>query len=129
MRKKRVRRRYDRGFTLLETMIVLALFGLIAGAIGTSVYKRYREGQKRTTAIKVRNLVGEVQQAMIDDPSCPTLEKLVAQGSLREVPRDAWGTPITMVCPSKDGRDPVDVSSAGPDQKAGTEDDINSWQL
>jgi general secretion pathway protein G len=129
MRRRRPRKRHDRGFTLLEVMIVLALIGLIAGAIGTTVYKRYLDGQLRTTRLQVRELVGAAQEAMIDDPACPTIEQMVARGQLRKTPRDAWGTPLTLECPSKDGKDPVDVTSAGPDKKPGTADDITSWAL
>lgn len=129
MKKKRARRQHDLGLTLLEMMIVLALIGLIAGAIGKQIFDHFKRGQRRTTALQVRELVGTAQTAMIDEPSCPTIEQLVAKGYVRSVPRDPWGTPLTLVCPSKDGKDPVDVTSAGPDKQAGTEDDINSWQL
>ena len=68
-------------------------------------------------------------EAMLDDPACPTIEQLIARKLLRKTPRDAWGTPLTLTCPSKQGTDPVDISSAGPDKKPGTADDINSWAL
>jgi general secretion pathway protein G len=86
-------------------------------------------GPVSTSKLQVRELVGVAQEAMIDEPSCPTIEQMVARGQLRKVPRDAWGTPLTLECPSKEGKDPVDVTSAGPDKKPGTEDDIKSWQL
>lgn len=129
MRRRRPRKRHDRGFTLLEVMIVLALIGLIAGTIGTQVYKRYLDGQIKTTRLQVRQLVGSAQVAMLDDPDCPTVEQMLARGQLDKPPRDPWGTPLTLECPAKNGKDPVDVSSAGPDKKAGTADDINSWAL
>jgi hypothetical protein len=54
------------------------------------------------------------------------------QRYLLAVPRDAWGRPLRLVCPTRhanSGWDPCDVSSAGPDGIFGTRDDINSWEL
>jgi general secretion pathway protein G len=130
MRRPRRRRRHDRGFTLLEIMIVLALLGLIAGTIGTAVYRRWNEGQLRSAKLQVRELLGVAQETMLDDPACPTIDDMVAKGSLRKLPKDPWGTPLTLVCPpTHGGKDPVEVTSAGPDKKLGSGDDINSWTL
>jgi general secretion pathway protein G len=125
-KKRRARRRPDGGLTLLEMMIVLALIGLIAGTIGTQIYKRYREAQIRTAKLQARELVKEAQLAMIDDGACPTLENLAARS---KATRDPWGTTYTLVCPSAHEGDPVDVTSPGPDKQSGTADDINSWKL
>jgi len=83
----------------------------------------------RVSKLQVRELVGVAEEVMLDDPGCPTIEQMVARGQLRKTPRDAWGTPLTLECPSKAGKDPVDVTSAGPDKRPGTEDDIQSWKL
>lgn len=49
---------------------------------------------------------------------------------LLSVPRDAWQHPLRLVCPGRhDDGHPCDVSSAGPDGRFGTGDDINSWEL
>ena len=119
----------DAGFTLLETMVVLAIIGLIASAVGTGVLHAIKESRLRTSKLMVRELVGNAQQAMLDDATCPTIDELVKRGALRKTPVDPWGTPLVMRCPSEHDKDPVDVISAGPDKKPDTEDDVNSWQL
>lgn len=127
--RRRTCRRRDAGFTLLEIMIVLALVGLIAGVVGKGIYERWKQGQIRTARLQVRDLVAVVQESMLDDATCPTVERLVGLGLLRKPPRDPWGTPLSLECPPKHDRDPADVVSAGPDKKIGTADDLNSWEL
>jgi general secretion pathway protein G len=128
-RRRIVRSHPDRGFTLLEVMIVLAIIGLISAAIGTGVMHSLHESRLRTAKLQVREIVGSVQQSMLDDTACPTIDDLVKRGALRNSPKDPWGTPLVLHCPSEHEKDPVDVISAGPDKKPGNEDDIRSWEL
>ena len=43
------------------------------------------------------------------------------------LPNDPWGNPYSYEYPSRHGTSSYDLSSAGPDGKMGTEDDINNW--
>src|SRR6185369_2588280 len=67
---RRQRSSQDRGFTILEVMVVLAIIGLIAAAIGTNVMKSLERSRQRTAKLQVREIVGAAQQAMLDDNTC-----------------------------------------------------------
>ena len=69
-----------------------------------------------------------VEQFMITRDGCPTLEQLVNEDYLRQLPKDPWGTPLVLRCPGQHRKDPADVSSVGADRVFGTDDDINSWE-
>ena len=67
-------------------------------------------------------------QAVNPDKDCPSsVEELSkAAGKKGQDPNDPWGTPYEIRCPSEHDLD-VDVISAGPDKKTGTDDDIGNW--
>ena len=119
----------ERGFTLLEIMIVLALIGLLVSAVGVAVWKRFRDGQIKAAQLQVRAIAGEVGHFMVMKGQCPTIEDLLAERLIRSEPHDPWGTAITIKCPGEHDPDPADVVSYGPDKRADTEDDIRSWEL
>jgi general secretion pathway protein G len=129
MKLNRKRRRRDGGFTILEMMVVLAIIGLIAGAIGVAIFHRWEEARLSVAKTEVRKLEGSVEQYLIARGTCPTLEDLVNAHYERSEPKDPWGTPLTLKCPGEHERDAADVVSSGPDKKADTKDDIKSWEL
>jgi general secretion pathway protein G len=46
---------------------------------------------------------------------------------LKSIPKDPWGNPYIYVSPGQHNPGGADISSAGPDGKLGTEDDVNNW--
>lgn len=128
-RRSRRYRNYETGMTLLEIMIVLALIGLITATIGRSILGRWKEGKKQTAQIQLRDLSSTIQQYLIARKGCPTIDDLVRENFLREVPIDPWGQPIVIYCPGHHDRDGVDLISFGPDQREDTDDDLKSWHL
>src|SRR5262249_3511345 len=85
--------RPDRGMTLLEIMIVLALIGLVMVAIVGGVIPAFNKGKIKTAKLAAEKIAGSVAQYTADNEGkCPTLEELVAGGFLQKSQmKDPWG--------------------------------------
>jgi general secretion pathway protein G len=122
LRRRHALRRAARGVTLVEVLIVVAIMAMLAGGVAFALFPRFQEASIKTAkenAIKLRQAVALWRT---DNPSeCPTVGKLKADKLLDKVGGDdPWGKSYTIKC--SDGE--VYVESKGPDQRAGTEDDI-----
>ena len=113
---------------MLEIIVVLAIIGLIVAVVGRAVYKHWQEARLKIARIQVREVMHSVEQYVIAHDTCPTLEQLVTEDYLRQLPKDPWGSPLILRCPGQHRKDPADVVSPGPDREAGTMDDVNSWE-
>lgn len=100
----------------------LAAFGILVVAL---FWLRARE--QRKTDVRVTRATLLVVRAGLDAyraehaGECPKggLEELAAAGRLSRPPRDAWGRPLRLVCPSRRPDRPYDLSSDGPDGEEG----------
>ena len=122
------RRRIERatrqqGMTLIEIMIVITIFAMIAGGVAVALLPRLEEARIKSTKTDAQSLRSAVMLYVADNPrGCPTVEDLVNEryldGSRRTA--DAWETPFQIACEDGD----ISVISAGPDLEFNTEDDI-----
>ncbi len=117
------RRRRREAMTLIEIMIVITIFAMIAGGVAVALLPqldRARENSTRSDALALRSAV---MLYVADNPrACPTVEELVSERYLDGAKRtaDAWDTPFQITC--EDGE--IYVVSAGKDLEFSTEDDI-----
>ena len=142
----RARRGAQRGFTLIEIMVVIAILGILAALIVPKIMSRPDEARK----VAAKQDIGSIMQAMnlyrLDNGRYPTedqgLSALVQKpttdpqannwkdgGYLERLPMDPWGNPYQYVIPGVHGE--VDIFSYGADGKAGGEGgnaEIGSWQ-
>lgn len=137
---------HERGFTLLELMIVIVIIGLLATVVVINVLP----SQDRAMAEKARADVAVLEQALeayrIDNLAFPTSEQGLEAlreppaglarperyrpgGYIRRLPNDPWGNPYQYRAPGESGG-PFDVFSFGADGRPGGEGndaDIGNW--
>lgn len=113
----------NRGVTLIEILIVLAIVGLIAGGVAVVAVPKYQESQKNQAKIDARTIHPVAEKYKVDHPGvCPTVEQLRAEKELSAASKvtDPWDSPYKIVCGDED----IMVLSFGPDKKENTNDDI-----
>jgi general secretion pathway protein G len=118
-----LRRRAQRGMTLIEIMIVVVIMGLIASAVGIGVFNQAKKAKEQTAQQEVRAIEHAVQLWQQDHPNgCPTVAQLQADRVLDSHSRskDPWDNDYIISCDNGD----VNVRSKGPDGQEGTDDDI-----
>jgi len=86
-------------FTLLEIMTVVVIIGIVAGMAvmvmdpGATADKARRD----TTAAKIGSAMNAVKLYKIQEGKTPSgWEQLKSAGYIKEIPKDAWGNPLTM---------------------------------
>src|SRR5512143_2766938 len=118
---KRVARNSQRGMTLLEIMIVLAILALVMGLIGgPRVMKMFAESKTDIAKLTVKKFADEAfpQWARSHpDKGCPDKMEDLAEYKLF--------CPPNLPAGAKGG---IAISSPGEDKKEGTSDDIKSWE-
>ena len=121
---KPIRRRAQRGFSLLEIIVAIAIIAMISSAIAVSIMIQQDKANKSLTATNAGTIRHGVKMWWIDHDmgTCPSVKELVADGAIDrgKVDRDAWGQPWKIVCDTRDAT----VISRGPDKTPDTEDDI-----
>ena len=121
---RQLKKALERGVTLIEVMIVVVILGLIAGGVAIAVLPKMREAQVKTTRTSATTLRQAAERWRTDHASdqCPTAQMLLQEKAIDTASKitDAWDVPFKIACEE----DETIVSSAGPDKKDGTQDDI-----
>ncbi|HTZ40431.1 MAG TPA: type II secretion system major pseudopilin GspG [Syntrophales bacterium] len=140
-------RRGNRGFTLIELMVVIVILGILAGLIIPRIMGRPDEARRAKARIMVEGIETALKLYRLDNGFYPTTEQgLIAlteaptippvprnwrEGGYLEkgkMPKDPWGNDFVYLCPGSHGE--FDLMSYGADGQPGGDGknkDINNW--
>jgi general secretion pathway protein G len=132
--KPALARTLQRGFTLIEVMVVVAIIGILATIVMTNVVGKDEQARIKTTQASLLSVANALELYKLDNHKYPTtdegLEALVHKpasvktfpdgGYLRKLPEDPWGNAFQYIAPGSEGK-PFDLYSFGADGTEGGE--------
>jgi len=142
-RRKSSARQSERGFTLVEMLVVITIIALIMALVGPRVLNYLTDAKIKTAKIQIVSLEHALDLYYLDANRYPTssegLRALIERPGVSvgwngpylksdAIPNDPWGRPYIYRSPGEHG--PYDIMSYGADgQEGGTgaDADITSW--
>ena len=137
----------QRGFTLLEVMVVVVILGILAALVVPKIISRPDDARVVAAKQDIASLMQALKLYRLDNQRYPSTEQglqaLVvrpatapippdwkAGGYLDRLPRDPWGNPYQYLNPGLHGEfDIVSFGSDGEPGGEGNDADIGSWML
>lgn len=134
----------QRGFTLLEIMVVIVILGILASLVVPNLMGNKEKADRQKAVSDIVALESALDMYKLDNNQYPTTEQGMAalvkkptaapvprqypdEGYIRRLPADPWGVQYQLLNPGRHMK--LDIFSRGPDGEAETEDDIGNWNL
>lgn len=143
--KKRVgyNRDGEKGFSLIELLIVMVIIGLLASLVGPKMFGKLSKSERETARAQISLLESALDLYRLDMGKYPSTEQGLSALRInagnsedwdgpylpKEIPLDPWGNPYQYKSPSEHGD--YEIVSLGADGSQGGEDqnaDIVNWK-
>ena len=138
--------RIQRGFTLIEIMVVVVIMGVLAAMVVPKLLNRAGDSKVSAAKVDIATLMQALKLYKLDNQRYPTTEQglqaLIEKptsgpaangwksgGYVEKMPKDPWGNQYQYLSPGIKGE--VDVFSYGADGQpggTGNDADIGSWE-
>lgn len=145
--RNKLRSAVNRGFTLIEIMVVVVIMGILAALVVPKLMGRTDDARITAARQDIATLMQALKLYKLDNQRYPSTEQglqaLVAKpsggppangwkagGYIDKLPKDPWGGQYQYLSPGIKGE--VDVFSFGADGQAGgagNDADVGSWDL
>lgn len=140
----------ERGFTLIEIMVVVVILGILAGLVIPKLLERPEQARRTKARMQIEGLEAALKlfkldngyypsteqglTALVEQPTTGRLPKHWKEGGYLDkgiVPLDPWGNPFIYISPGVMNKE-YDLEAYGADGEDGGEGndaDIESWNL
>ena len=133
----------QRGFTLIEIMVVVVIIGILVAAVAPKILSRPEQARIAKAKLDISSLENAFEMYKADNYQYPStdqgIEALVTKpsgspqprnynkgGYIKKLPKDPWGKEYVYLNPGIHAE--IDIYSFGPDQQP-SDDDIGNWNI
>lgn len=146
---KPLNRCHEKGFTLIEVLVVIFILSILAAIVAPKIIGRTDDARIAEARLQIKNFETALKLFKLDNGFYPSteqgLEALITKPTTgrippnyreggyleqKKIPLDPWGNPYIYLCPGIHGD--YDIISYGADGKEGGEGkdaDITNWNI
>ena len=131
--------RSQKGFTLIEVMVVIVIIALMGAIVGPTVFGKVQQAEEIRIAQDIRAIENALKMYRLDNFDYPSategLDALMTQPTsarnwrgpyLEAVPEDPWAQKYRYAYPGTNGKE-VEVFTYGRDNQSGGEGSDQDW--